>query len=94
MDRAQQKLKKTSRDAQLNVVIRSPRDDGQWPYRGAIAVEINGTTVFYVHDGKPEDATLSKNFNDCYKIRRIIELAFAAGKNGRELSIEYADLDD
>jgi hypothetical protein len=43
--------------------------------------------VFSASDGEPEDNTLSRNFNDCYKIGEMMERAYKAGKAGEPFEI-------
>lgn len=44
------------------------------------------TLVF--NDGEPEDATLNRDFNDCYSIVKLLKLAYEAGLRGEKLNIE------
>ena len=61
-------------------------------YQDSMSISIDGEKVFAAHDGEPEDNTLSRNFNDCYKIIDIIRKAYDAGKAGE--SIEFETIED
>jgi len=60
----------------------------------AIEIYINGSRVFDVGDGEPEDNTLSRNFNDCYAITNMIQSAFTAGQEGECLTITRGNIED
>jgi hypothetical protein len=45
-------------------------------------------------DGEPEDANLNRDFNDCYKIIKLMKEAYEAGKNGEDFKIETIEIDD
>jgi len=63
-------------------------------YSDRYEIKIDGISVFAVADGEPEDNTLSRNFNDVYKIQEIIEIVYEAGKNGEELIFEGKNFED
>jgi len=73
---------------------RAEADLDRYDYRDAYEIEIDGKTVFSVHDGEPEDNSLGRNFNDCYRITSLLKRAYEAGKNGEEFTIEATDLTD
>lgn len=73
------------RRTQLIVEIKSEMIDD---YRESFEVVINGESVFEVFDGEPEDNTLSRNFNDIYKLQSIIEKVYQAGKNQEPLTFK------
>lgn len=56
-----------------------------------LEIEIDGRNSFSVYDGELEDNNLSRNFNDCYKIADLMNLAYNAGKNGEPFNIEFVD---
>lgn len=56
--------------------------------RDVLKLNINGKQVFRVMDGEPEDATLSRDFNDCWKIVELLALAHKAGLNKEPFKIE------
>ncbi len=57
-------------------------------WRDSLRIEIDGTMVFCVWDGEPEDTNLSRNFNDCYKVVGLMRRAYEAGKRGESFSAE------
>jgi len=63
-------------------------------YRDALEITIDGKRVLSFRDGEPEDANLSRDFNDCWQIDGIIEQAFLAGLAGEEFSIEHRQEDE
>ena len=73
----------------MKVEIRSLTDKGieARDYRNILQIFINGKKVFYVFDGEPEDATLNRDFNDCWKIGVLMEVAYNSGKNGEDFEI-------
>lgn len=62
--------------------------------RDAIIIKINDTKVFEVSDGESEDATLARDFSDCYKIGDLLEIAYNAGRNGYECEFIYSESDE
>jgi len=62
--------------------------------RDAMVIKINGTKVFSVHDGEPEDNTLSRNFNDCWSIVKLIRQAYEAGKKQEGLFFKRTLIDE
>ena len=77
----------------MKVTIKTLPDNAV-DYDQIYILEINGKEIISFYDGEPEDNTLQRNFNDVYKIDKIIKMAFNAGKNGETLSIKYNDVDD
>ena len=63
-------------------------------YRNAMEIHINGKMVFSVYDGEPEDANLRRDFNDCWKIPSLLEMAHRAGIAGEKLSIVHEKVDE
>jgi len=66
----------------------------RFDYRSSLRILVDDKNVFDAMDGEPEDATLSRDFNDCYKIPSLMRLAYEAGKNGEELEIVNEEVDD
>lgn len=71
--------------------------------RNTMCIEIDGKNVFYASDGEPEDNNLARNFEDCFKISEIIQLAFEEGVEdckadefckGEGLEIEKIEVDN
>ena len=63
-------------------------------YRDAIEITIDGRVVFSAWDGEPEDANLSRDFNDCWSIPELMEQAYKAGIAEENFSIEYREEDE
>ena len=74
--------------------FRSEKAVEQCDDRNAMEIEINGTIEFRASDGEPEDATLNRDFNDCYNITNFMKAAYAAGKAGEEFTCTFEDSDD
>ena len=56
-------------------------------YRSAVEITIDGDFVFGVCDGEPEDSNLGRDFSDVFKIPRLMQMAYDAGKIGDDFSI-------
>lgn len=65
-------------------------------YRNILSIEVDGKQVFRVWDGEPEDATLSRDFNDCWKVADLMKLAHEAGQRGEPFEVEkvFTTLDE
>ncbi|OYT14790.1 MAG: hypothetical protein B7C24_16525, partial [Bacteroidetes bacterium 4572_77] len=48
----------------------------------SLTITVNGIVVFHVAEGQPEDANLGRDFEDCYKIVELMEMANEAGLRG------------
>ncbi len=67
--------------------------------RVALKIFIDDVNKFSVLDDETEDSNLSRSFNDCYKITKLMKMAYDAGKNGEEIifiteETENSDDDD
>lgn len=56
-----------------------------------LQIEVDGKVSFAVYDGEPEDNNLSRNFNDCYNIKDLMQAAYEAGTRGEPFNIEFVD---
>ena len=63
-------------------------------YRNALEIRFDGSRVFSVYGGEPEDSNLCRDFNDCWKIPDLIEKAYKAGLSGEELEIINSEVDE
>lgn len=54
---------------------------------------IKDLEMIFIED-EPEDASLSRDFNDCYTIIEALKIAFESGKNGEKLEVEIIEVDD
>jgi len=73
----------------ITVLTRSDEQLDEYDYREAFAMQVDDEKVFSVHDGEPEDNSLSRNFSSVYSIPSLLEKAFFAGQNDELFSIEY-----
>uniref|UniRef100_A0A6M3KYB0 Uncharacterized protein n=1 Tax=viral metagenome TaxID=1070528 RepID=A0A6M3KYB0_9ZZZZ len=80
----------------MKVTVKSLTDEEfeRRDYRDALEIYIDGKVRFSVYDGEPEDANLSRDFNDCWNISELMKTAFLAGKNGEEFEIEILRVDE
>ena len=80
----------------FKVEIISLTEEGQErrDYGNALEIRFNGSRVFSVYDGEPEDSNLCRDFNDCWKIPDLIEKAYKAGLAGEELEITSSEVDE
>jgi len=62
--------------------------------RDMLEILIDGKSSFTVFDGEPEDATLARDFNDCWSIPGLMRVAFDAGKNGEDFEVENVNVDE
>ena len=62
-------------------------------YYDVLYIKIDDKKVFSAYDGEPEDNTLGRNFNDCYNIINLLQLAYDAGvkQEGFEITSKQAD---
>lgn len=63
-------------------------------YCDLYAIEVDGKKVFCVADGEPEDNTLSRNFNNVYKLEDILSTLYEAGVAGKRLEIEHKEVNE
>ncbi|WP_186648930.1 hypothetical protein [Fluviispira vulneris] len=59
-----------------------------------LEIEVDGETMFYVRDGEAEDNNLYRNFNDCFSVTELMELAYDAGKNGEEFVLIKEEIEE
>ncbi len=52
-----------------------------------LEIFIDDIKKFSVNDRYRPDNTLSDSFNNCYKITKLMKMAYEAGKNGEEFSL-------
>jgi hypothetical protein len=69
----------------VKTITRSESNLAERDYRDKMTIEVDGEDVFEVNDGEPKDNNLSRNFSDCFKISKLMKMAYAAGKNGEEI---------
>ena len=74
----------------MRVILGSLTEEAQKErdYRNAMEISVDGKRVFSAWDGEPEDATLARDFNDCWSIPELMEQAYSAGVANDTFSIE------
>lgn len=73
----------------MKVEVLSLTDEEAWEDCGdVLQININGKQAFCVWDGEPEDANLSRDFNDCWQIADLMRTAYEAGVNGESFDLE------
>ena len=80
----------------MKVLLVSLTDEAQErrDYRDCLEISIDGKAVFEVYDGEPEDATLARDFNDCWGIPELMEKAYLAGIANEDFLIERREEDE
>jgi len=68
---------------ELSEATRENRD-----YKGYFSIDVDGVKKVTFMDGEPEDATISRDFNDVYNIPDLMKLSYEAGKNGETFEIK------
>ena len=61
--------------------------------RELLRIELNDKTLFDVSDGEPEDATLARDFNDCYGVIFLMQEAHKAGLKGEAFDFKRIEID-
>ncbi len=75
------------------VVVKTPNKEAvaARDYRHYLTILVDGKQLFDAWDGEPEDSNLSRDFNACYSIPDLMELAYEAGKRGEEFTIKNVE---
>jgi len=63
-------------------------------YSDTLNIKIDGVQVFSVCDGEPEDNNLSRNFNDCWDIVKLMRRAYEAGVSQEGFSVDSTLTDE
>ena len=79
---------------QVTIISLTEKGLEQREDRDIYVIEIDGKKVFEVYDGEPEDATLSRDFNDVIKIPELMKMAHLEGAMEDALEIEYKQVDE
>lgn len=77
----------------IDLITRSFEECKKCDFRSAVVIEINSKEEFKVSDGEPEDSNIGRDFSDVMKIPHLMELAYNAGKNGEEFSVDRSESD-
>ena len=72
----------------VKLISRSKSNLSEHDYRDKMVIEVDGKDVFEVYDGEPEDSNLGRDFSDCFKIPKLMKMAYDAGKNGETIAFE------
>lgn len=77
----------------MKLIIKQPSEElFEEDFRGFYQIHIDDKRVFSVHDGEPEDANLSRDFNDAYQVPDLMRQAYEAGKKGEEFEVEEVEI--
>ncbi len=74
----------------MRLTVRASAKD----YRHTLTIDIDGRRAFRVHDGESEDATLNRDFNDCYQVANLMRRAHEAGIKGEPFEVEKVEVDE
>lgn len=77
----------------VTVLYYSDEALGRMGCKQSISIEVDGVYKFEVGEGEPEDATLGRDYRDCWAIPDLMELAYQAGKKGEDFSVEHQELE-
>ena len=67
--------------------------EGIWDHedwRTSLTYTLDGQCIFAVHEGEPEDRSISRDFKDCRKLISLMRLAYEAGKRGEPFSSSFS----
>lgn len=78
----------------VKFITRDEESLADYDYRSFLRIEVDGETAFEVSEGEPEDANLSRDFNDCLSIDDLMTAAYTAGCLGETLEIEWITEED
>jgi len=72
----------------ITVIKRKGTQDSD--YREGYQIAVDGVTQASFYDGEPEDANLSRDFNDVYNIPVLMQMAYEAGilREGLDIQVE------
>lgn len=70
----------------FKVTYVSAVEDDDFEYREGYKITTPTQSLEFC-DGEPEDATLSRDFSDVYKINMLIQEAYEAGRDGKHLEV-------
>ncbi len=78
----------------MKLTIKTPSDAlvEERDYRSFLQIDVDGEKAFSVYDGEPEDANLSRDFNDAWKVADLMKQAYEAGKKGEEFEVEDVEI--
>ncbi len=77
----------------LNIIESSDHFFENHDYRSFINFKLGEIELVFL-DGEPEDANLSRDYSDVYKIKDLVMKAYKIGKAGGDLEVIQQELDD
>lgn len=77
----------------VKVITLSEKGIADFDYRQLLLIEVDGKKELQFCDGEPEDASLGRDFNDCFSIHKLMKKAYEAGKAGEEFELEEVEVD-
>lgn len=77
----------------MKVTVKQSRDDnyGKEYFNVALYTDKAYTSVSFM-DGEPEDANISRDFNDIKNIPGLLKEAYEAGKRGEDYDCDFAEV--
>lgn len=78
----------------VEVLTYDPKTADLRDHCDGIEIHVNGKRVFGAYDGEPEDNNLCRNFNECYNIDTLMQMAYEAGRAGESFEIVSGELVD
>jgi len=78
----------------VEVITLTKKAVSKWKYRNSLEIRIDGKKAVKFLDGEAEDANLSRDFRDCYKIPELIRKAHEAGARGEVLKVTTREVDE
>ena len=63
-------------------------------YAEALELEIDGKTELSFIDGESEDNSLSRNFNDIFRIPKLLQRVYDAGVRGEKFELVENKVDE
>ena len=94
MESGKERLGKEVERLEIKIISLTDEAINRRDYRDSMEIHIDGERVFSVFDGEPEDANLARDFNDCWTIPSLLEMAHKAGIAGKELSVVHEKVDE
>jgi hypothetical protein len=72
----------------MQVTFSDERPNEDNDYCASVDIYLEGKKIFGAGDGEPEDNTLSRNFNDIYKLVDLFEMFYQLGKENKEVDFK------
>jgi ubiquitin-protein ligase len=64
-------------------------------FRSGLKIKLGNIELSFIDGGEPEDNSLGRDWNDVYKIQRLVESVYKLGQENpnKELEIEKVEVD-